>query len=400
MSFINRESNHPNRKKIKIVSQSATEIIADIERFDEPVAGKEGTKITADVFNNFLNDIETAKTNFQIQIDTAKTDYQTQIDTAKTDYQLLVDNANNSAVAADTAAKNAETSANNAITTANSALSNSENAITTANSASAKSDEAKASADASAELVEQLKEQVKESLGTVVKVSNEYTPEWNADTKLDIIQGTENINKNLVINEEGSIIPTDYIVLGTDTKLSKTVDEITGKYSVTVTNQDEVKEFFTKDEILDLIFPVGTIIHSYDDVSPASKYGGTWEKLENRFLLGSGSSYTLGGTGGSATHKLTTSEMPSHTHTFSGNKVTGSLGGLIGLTNDTYGYMSGPFSYGGDDRNSWGGNSSWNNAYYVNFALTPSGSNSYIGGSGSHNNMPPYLVVNIWKRNA
>jgi hypothetical protein len=37
--------------------------------------------------------------------------------------------------------------------------------------------------------------------------------------------------------------------------------------------------------------------------------------LRDRFIIGAGSSYSVGATGGSSTHTLTTSEMPSHTHT-------------------------------------------------------------------------------------
>lgn len=37
--------------------------------------------------------------------------------------------------------------------------------------------------------------------------------------------------------------------------------------------------------------------------------------LRDRFIIGAGSSYSVGSTGGSTTHTITTSEMPSHTHT-------------------------------------------------------------------------------------
>jgi microcystin-dependent protein len=37
--------------------------------------------------------------------------------------------------------------------------------------------------------------------------------------------------------------------------------------------------------------------------------------LRDRFIIGAGTSYAVGATGGSSTHTLTTAEMPSHTHT-------------------------------------------------------------------------------------
>ena len=36
------------------------------------------------------------------------------------------------------------------------------------------------------------------------------------------------------------------------------------------------------------VFPVGTIVHRYDDVDPAELYGGTWERIRGRFLRAQG----------------------------------------------------------------------------------------------------------------
>ena len=62
--------------------------------------------------------------------------------------------------------------------------------------------------------------------------------------------------------------------------------------------------------IVNLIYPVGSIYMSVNSTSPATLFGGTCTQLQNRFLLGAGSSYTAGATGGEATHTLTVSEMP------------------------------------------------------------------------------------------
>ncbi len=35
-------------------------------------------------------------------------------------------------------------------------------------------------------------------------------------------------------------------------------------------------------------FPVGRVYISVDEVSPASLFGGTWEKIEKKFLYGTG----------------------------------------------------------------------------------------------------------------
>ena len=61
-------------------------------------------------------------------------------------------------------------------------------------------------------------------------------------------------------------------------------------------------------------YPVGSIYMSVNSTSPATLFGGTWQQLQNSFLVGAGSNYTAGSTGGSATHSHT---VNSHTHSMS-----------------------------------------------------------------------------------
>ena len=138
--------------------------------------------------------------------------------------------------------------------------------------------------------------------------------------------------------------------------------------------------------IVDVIYPVGSIYMSFNDVDPSKLFGGTWEPIYNRFLLTSGSDYSLGTYGGEATHTLTVDEMPSHKH----------LPYVDGNTSDSRFRLL-------------MGNDSWynENAGTSNFRVTGSTSGEYkgfeantniVGGSQAHNNMPPYIVVNAWIR--
>ena len=152
-------------------------------------------------------------------------------------------------------------------------------------------------------------------------------------------------------------------------------------------------------ELVDLIYPVGSIYMSVNSTNPETLFTGTkWSKIEGKFLLGSSSSYGLGTSGGESTHKLTTDEMPSHTHTFTGNSSTTSSDGA-----HTHKYQK-PYMTA---RQVMGGSGS----RFTNFesvdttsagahthTVTASGTNSSTGGGVAHNNMPPYLAVNIWKR--
>ena len=136
-------------------------------------------------------------------------------------------------------------------------------------------------------------------------------------------------------------------------------------------------------EIMLLIYPVGSVYISVNSTSPATLFGGTWEQLHGRFLLASGSpnantdnrfgaitggwSASLGSTGGQDYHTLTVEEMPSHTH--ESQYVKGEMGyaaaGMMGSTE-----------------------ANWWSVDYIRAT----------GGGQKHNNMPPYLAVNIWKR--
>lgn len=126
---------------------------------------------------------------------------------------------------------------------------------------------------------------------------------------------------------------------------------------------------------------------SVNNVNPTNYFGGTWEQIKDTFLLGSGS-YTLGDTGGEKEHTLTVGEMPKHNHDQNAR---------------VYGY-DGWESY---TTNSYGVIIDWSTSNYHNpnttlHTTTVDGTcwTNNVGGSQSHNNMPPYLVVNIWKRTA
>lgn len=148
-------------------------------------------------------------------------------------------------------------------------------------------------------------------------------------------------------------------------------------------------------------FPVGSIYMSVNSTNPSTYFGGTWVEIQGRFLLGRSSSYTAGSQGGEASHKLTASEMPSHSHSLSINttSLTGSLKSVIYKTYTASGIVSQskdtPNKNCGTSANSFGGAT-----YSINASHNHSGSIGSAGGNAAHNNMPPYLAVYIWKRTA
>lgn len=155
------------------------------------------------------------------------------------------------------------------------------------------------------------------------------------------------------------------------------------------------------DYMIDKIYPVGSIYMSVNSTSPATLFGGTWSQLQNRFLLGAGSSYSNGATGGESTHKLTESEMPSHVHTLTGLSIETNNKTSNHLTMQADGNL---VIYNNNNQAPWAsgtGNGGSSNKYGWTIGRTSDATNvSSKGSSSAHNNMPPYLVVYMWKRTA
>lgn len=136
------------------------------------------------------------------------------------------------------------------------------------------------------------------------------------------------------------------------------------KAQVGLGNVDNV----SKANILLSVYPVGSIYRSTASTSPAELFGGTWERIKDRFLLAAGDTYTAGSTGGEAQHTLTVNEIPSHSHAVpSINKWLSPEGG-------------------GTDAN------------YSVVSNNNTQASGLTGGGQAHNNLPPYLAVYIWKR--
>ena len=77
-----------------------------------------------------------------------------------------------------------------------------------------------------------------------------------------------------------------------------------------------------KATLLNFCYPIGSIYWSGVATNPHDLFGGTWQQIKDCFVWAKGDSDTLDATGGEKTHTLTTTEMPSHTHTFTGSAVT------------------------------------------------------------------------------
>ena len=135
--------------------------------------------------------------------------------------------------------------------------------------------------------------------------------------------------------------------------------------------------------IFDLIYPIGSIYISVNSTNPEVLFGGTWEQIQGRFLLGMSSSYPVGSTGGSKD-----AVVVAHTHN------PANQAGYYGfITNSKKAFEVGDM-----------GVQSGSGRYYpyapAEFDISRNTTTGSTGVSGTDKNMPPYLAVAMWKRTA
>jgi hypothetical protein len=114
-------------------------------------------------------------------------------------------------------------------------------------------------------------------------------------------------------------------------------------------------------------------------------FGGTWERIQDRFLLAAGNTYAAGTTGGADQHH--------HGLTKAGAKI-----GFGGTSSDGYSVVSyknyaDPLTF--DANAKLLGNPGYGDVDLRGIAAT-----ELIGNTDDASNMPPFLTVNIWKRTA
>lgn len=140
--------------------------------------------------------------------------------------------------------------------------------------------------------------------------------------------------------------------------------------------EDVYATVYQKAEVIDLIYPVGSLFFSSSDTNPGTYLGGTWEAYaKGRTLIGVGIGtdgtttmrFTEGDSGGEYKHTLTVAEMPAHNHSYNRELSTGSDSGVAS----------------------------------ARFVGTRSSMNTgSTGGGEAHNNLQPYVAVYIWRRTA
>lgn len=139
----------------------------------------------------------------------------------------------------------------------------------------------------------------------------------------------------------------------------------------------------TWQNLLNKIYPVGSLYMSAKATSPASLFGGTWEQIKDRFILAAGDTYAAGSTGGS----------PTHTHDVSGNAG-------IGVEQNTTAYDATGAKISEEfpialfaHTHEYDSVFESSNAFYSIMRCIKT-----KGSANEQSNMPPYITVYVWRR--
>lgn len=144
--------------------------------------------------------------------------------------------------------------------------------------------------------------------------------------------------------------------------------------------------------VADIIYPVGSIISTSNNVNPGTRFSGTtWvQTAQGRVLIGVGSGTDVNGetvvfaanaTGGEYSHTLTIAEMPLHGHPARYSTDPGGATGTGGMTL----------------------NSTSDGNYGAHTGTPVETVGDAIGGTGggqAHNNVQPYRAIYYWERTA
>ena len=187
-------------------------------------------------------------------------------------------------------------------------------------------------------------------------------------------------------------------------------------------NKSDIDHTHTVSDVTDWlnkVYPIGAIYMSVNSTNPSILFGGTWEKIENTFLLAAGSSYTAGTTGGSADAVVVSHTHIQYAHNHTQNGHTHTQNSHNHTQNAHNHPISGNWSDGEGSGHAWAystgrkvSSKSTEYATATNKAATATNQattatnneataiNQPTGVDGTGKNMPPYMTVYMWKRTA
>lgn len=267
-------------------------------------------------------------------------------------------------------------------------------------------------------------------------------PDYDAVADIEVLNDNSDIIDEMfdgthLVESVNGVTPTDGAVT-----IDLGVTSVNGQTGAVTITERSVKQ------LIDIIYPVGTYYETTNtNFNPNTAWAGTtWQRItDGRVLIAGGGDYTVGSNYGEKTHKITTSEMPVHSHSASSanngahghTASTGSAGahthtrGTMNITGHFFSEHSGnypsggAFYYGGNDNNrgigstdndnqmtyfdasrSWSGATSSAGAHTHTVTVNNNGAHAHtitVGNSGSGTAMSlvqPSKAVARWLRTA
>lgn len=264
-------------------------------------------------------------------------------------------------------------------------------------------------------------------------VMDEYSATVNEHNQRYVYMRDYDLGDWVTIQDRDLSIEIDAQIVEVTTTLqnNETINDITFEYGKA--NKTEIKDIRTISasveeisnnikyidkkisDLLNMFYPVGSVYETMDSsFDPNKKWGGTWERIKGRVLVGVDENdddfKTANKIGGEKTHKLSISEMPTHKHSttvkVTEKSLTGTVHNFAGQS-ASWGpgnTVSGICSASGDDTAFYPSNTDKTTKYKDGFKINATHSHvasatvESAGGGNAHNNLQPYITCYMWKR--
>ncbi len=144
-----------------------------------------------------------------------------------------------------------------------------------------------------------------------------------------------------------------------------------------VVNSLRTREDTVLYDLIDAIYPIGSLYFSMNELDPGTFLKGTWERIQNQFILAASSTYPVGTTGGDLSH----------------NHTLGNGYARIGCTQGIMHY-----------NRKYGTSIAYNQSIvspavdHKNNQVNTNVGTSLDGRTDNTSILPPYIAVCIWKR--
>ena len=126
-----------------------------------------------------------------------------------------------------------------------------------------------------------------------------------------------------------------------DTRYYTTGSFYVYKNRTTEITRPDTSQLATMQALIDLIYPVGSLYTSFNNINPGYFLGGTWEQIVDRFLYCANNSKQTGGS-----KKITIENLPPHSHSITtANDAIGDPDGAADTATNRYNYWRGVKSF-------------------------------------------------------